>query len=139
MLKTFAVLVLLFGSSLSWAQDRFESGDLAGFTKSPTEGIIVRLDQPFVLHRVGGLILRSAGDQSPLEGVLFELRGPGESTTIRSATTGLDGKFQLAHVPWGKYAFKATASGFQSIVGVVILTSKAAPTRRIKLSMRPGV
>jgi hypothetical protein len=35
--------------------------------------------------------------------------------------------------------FKATVLGFQSLVGVVIVSPKAASDRNIKLHMRPGV
>lgn len=137
--KRFAVLVLLLGASMIWAQERFPSGELEGFTKSATEGIIIHLDQPLVVHGVSGIVRRSVGDESPLEGVLFELRGPGSSLVIRSARTGTDGKFHLGRVPPGKYVFKATASGFQSIVGVAFVSSKAAPSHSIQLSMRSGV
>jgi hypothetical protein len=138
-MKRFAVLLLLFGASLIWAQKRFPSGELKGFTESPAEGVIIHLEQPFVVQEISGVVLRSVGDESPLEGVLFELRGPGNSAVIRSAKTGIDGNFNLSKVPQGKYTFKVTALGFQSIVGVIIVSSKAASSRIVKLSMRPGV
>jgi len=139
MAKGFAVLLLLLGASLTWAQERFPSGELKGFTMSPTEGIIIHLEQPFVVQEVSGAILRSVGDGSPLEGVLFELRGPSSSVVIRTARTGTEGRFHLSQVPPGKYVFKATAPGFQSLVGIVLVSSKAASSQSIRLSMRPGV
>jgi hypothetical protein len=120
-------------------QDRFQSGELKGFTRSPTEGIIVHLEQRFVVQGVSGTIIRAVGDESPLEGVLFELRGPGTSEDMRSATTGIDDRFQLEQIPRGKYIFKSTALGFQSIVGRIVVSPKAASSQVIRLSMRPGV
>lgn len=130
---------LLLRTHLRTTQKRFSSGELKGFTKSPTEHIITHLKHPFVVREVRGTILRAVGDKSPLAKVLFELRGPGDRQAIQSATTAPDGTFRITGVRPGKYLFKATTSGFQSIVGEVIVSSKAARGRTIRLHMRPGV
>jgi hypothetical protein len=139
MIKRVAVLLLLLGTSRMWGQERFSGGELKGFTKSSTEGIVTHLEQPFSAREIRGVVFRMVGDKTPLEEVLFELRGPGTSEVIRSARTGADGKFHLGHVPPGKYLFKATALGFQSLVGVVIVSPKALSDQPIKLQMRPAV
>lgn len=139
MTKAIMILVVLLGTFAGVTQKRFSSGELKGFTKSPTEHIITHLKHPLVVREVGGTILRAVGDKSPLANVLFELRGPGDHQTIQSATTAPDGTFRITSVRPGKYLFKATASGFQSIVGEVIVSPKAARGRSIRLQMRPGV
>ncbi len=70
-----ALFTALLGLSLSafcTAQERFESGWLKGFTKSPTEHIINELDQPFTVRSVKGVVLDQGGFQMP--GVLLELQ-----------------------------------------------------------------
>ncbi len=136
--KILVSLLLIFVPS-AWGQDHFTSGELRGFTKSPTEAIITRLDEPVVIRAVTGTVIRSVGDQSPLESTLIELRGPDDSTIIRAAKTDRQGRFHLRRVPPGKYMFKATSLGFQSVVGVVIVSPKAAPHRVLNLRMTPGV
>jgi hypothetical protein len=120
-------------------QDRYDSGELQGFTKSPTEGIIKKLDEPFVVRSVSGTVIRSVGDESPLENALVELRGPGESKSIRAIKTDDKGRFHLGQLSPGKYVFKATSLGFQSVVGVVIVSPKASPGNVLNLRMTPGV
>jgi hypothetical protein len=58
---------------------------------------------------------------------------------MRSAKTDANGRFDLANVTTGKYLFKATALGFQSIVGVVIVSPKGARDQAIILQISPGV
>jgi hypothetical protein len=133
------ILLLLLSTQLVRAQDHFQSGELKGFTKSAAESIVIHLEQPFIVKEVSGTVLRSVGDESPLNDALFELRGPGNSVTIKSAKTNADGSFQISGVSPGRYLFKSTALGFQSIVGKVIVSPKAGPTHTITLRMRPGV
>ena len=137
LVKKIVFVVLLFGSSAIWGQGRFQSGDLKGFTISPNEHIINHLDQPFAVRGVNGAVV--FGDGSPMAMVLFEMRGPGNSQAIKAATTGPDGAFHIGNVYPGKYLFKATALGFQSIVGEVIISREAVRSQAIKLEMKPGV
>ena len=53
-------------------QERFKSGELKGFTKSPTEHIIEQLEKIPTLRKVEGFIGSKELDQ-PLEGVLIEI------------------------------------------------------------------
>src|SRR5690349_3848797 len=115
MIKRFGSLLLTFCILPAWCQERIQAGEFRGFTKSPTEGIISRVERPFVVQKVEGIMLRSVGDRSPLDDVVFEIKGPGKSQKIRSAKTDADGRFSVKDVPPGKYIFKATASGFQSL------------------------
>jgi hypothetical protein len=118
------------------AQDKSVVGD---FTKSPTEHIIVQLDEPFVVRSVEGIISEERGPGEPLSSVLFEIQGPGGSRAIERGTTDKSGRFKVAHVAAGTYKFKATLDGFQSVVGEITVTKKAARSNEIKIRMRVGV
>ena len=133
------ILLLLILSAPAWGQDRFQSGELKGFTMSPNENVIVHLAQPFVVSYVRGVAVRVVGDKSPLGGVLFEVRALTGSKVLMSAKTSVDGRFQIKGLPAGKYLFKATVMGFQSVVGEVVVSAKAGHSRTIKLEMLPGV
>src|SRR5271157_4444448 len=80
-------------SSLGWTQDRFESGELKGFTIGRGEHIINHLDDAITVSEVKGTAFIADGLKSPADGVLFELKGPGESESIISITTAKGGKF----------------------------------------------
>lgn len=118
------------------AQNKATVGD---FTKSPTEHIINKIDRPFVVRSPNGVISRSDGDQEPLRNVLFEIEGPGTNRRIRRTTTDEHGRFEIGHVPPGNYAFKATLDGFQSVMGTITISKKAATRSEIRLKMRVGV
>lgn len=139
MIKATLILLMLLSSYPTALQMRFSSGELKGFTKSPTEGVITHLKHPILVREVRGTISRAVGDKSPLNGALFELRGPGNRLAIQSAKTSSDGRFRISGVKPGRYLFKATALGFQSIVGVLVVSSKAHRGCAIELHMRPGV
>src|ERR1700683_3075175 len=108
------VIGMLVTTVSSPAQDKGPVGD---FTKSPSEHIIIQLEQPFVVRSVKGVILRSQGDQEPLPGVLIEIQGPGNDRKMRRATTDEHGRFAISHVAVGTYKFKTTLNGFQSVMG----------------------
>jgi Carboxypeptidase regulatory-like domain len=117
-------------------QDKSLTGD---FSKSPTEHIIVRIEQPFVVRSVNGLINREQRKDEPLTGVLFEIQGPGNERKIRQATTDEHGRFRMGRVPLGTYQFKATIDGFQSVMGTVVVSKGAAQKGEVKIEMRVGV
>ncbi len=120
----------------STAQDRTAIGD---FTRSPDESIIVQLEQPFVGRSVKGFISRDQGDQRPLQGLLFEIEGPGDDKTIRSATTDEHGRFKIGRVASGTYRFKTTLDGFQSVMGTITVSKNAAKQAEIKIEVPVGV
>jgi hypothetical protein len=121
------------------AQDveRFTQGNLAGFTKSPTEHIIVEIREPFVVRSVRGTI-SFEGREDPLAQVLFEMRGLHDEK-VRAAVCDQSGRFRIHSVPAGTYQFKATRNGFQSVVGTIIVTKHAPKDSALKLTMRVGV
>ena len=112
----------------------------ARFTKSPTEHIINRIDQPFVVRSITGIIVRqtSALDE-PLDNVLFEIQGPSIDRKIRRTRTDEKGRFEIHRVPTGTYVFKATLNGFQSVMGTITVSKVVPKSREIRIAMHIGV
>ena len=125
--------------SLGWAQDRFDSGELKGFTIGRGEHIINHLDVTLTVREVKGSAVIADGFKTPAGGMLLELRGPQDSSSVVSTITKGDGKFHLRHVHPGTYLFKATLLGFQSVVGTIIVSPTVATNQVITIEMKPGV
>ncbi|MFZ0980961.1 MAG: prealbumin-like fold domain-containing protein [Candidatus Acidiferrales bacterium] len=117
-----------------------QQGTVGDFTQSPTEHIIDRIDQPFVVRSVKGVIgRRTDGPPLALQGVLFEIQGPGAERKIVRATTDKNGRFRIGHVPAGIYKFKATLNGFQSVMGTITVSKDASKLDEIEIAMPIGV
>jgi len=112
--------------------------DLSGFTKSATEHEIVVIEQPFVVRSVRGLIGFKNHPGEPLPEVLFEMIGPDNSREVRHGTSDRNGNFKIGHVPQGSYKFKATRSGFSSVVGTVQVSKTADRVNQIRIDMSIG-
>jgi hypothetical protein len=117
------------------AQERFETGWLKGFTKSPTEHIIDEPDKPFTLRAVRGVVLDASGAE--MDGVVVEVRD--EAGSIRGTKTNRKGTFKLSGIPKGTYKFKVTMNGFQSVVGNIVVSKKANKSDQMKIVMKVGV
>ena len=135
-MKAWLLVWLLVAIPLGAAQERATVGD---FTRSPTEHIINRIDEPLVVRSVTGIISRRQGDLGPLPNVLFEIQGPGVDRKIRRAKTDKHGRVKIRHVPLGTYKFKATLDGFQSMMGTVTVSKETDKTAEIKIEMSVGV
>ena len=135
-MKPWLLVCIIAITTLGRPQEKATVGD---FTKSPTEHIINQIEQPFVVRSVAGVISRKQGDQGPLPDVLFEIQGPGTDRKIRGSRTDEHGRFRIRHVPEGTYKFKATLNGFQSMMGTITVSKKAAKTDEIKIAMPVGV
>lgn len=109
------------------------------FKQSPTEHIIITLEQPFRVRAVRGTITETVGDLSPLPDVAFEVRGPGTNGKVRGTATDERGQFKIDGLPEGTYEFKVTLNGFQSVEGTIVLSKKAPRHNRVKIEMRLGV
>jgi hypothetical protein len=120
-----------------FAQDRFKSGQLAGFTISPTEHIINTLDTELTVREVKGTIAFEPSD-SPLNGALIEIRGPGAAKTVLAATTSSAGAFQIQNVPSGEFFFKITLGGYQSLMGKMVVDHREQHPQPIHLQLKPG-
>ena len=123
-------------AALCTAQERFETGWLKGFSKSPTEHIIDEPDKPFTVRAVTGVVLDSSGAE--MEGVVVEIRD--ETGRIRGTRTNRKGTFKLDGVSKGTYKFKMTMNGFRgSVVGDVVVSIKANRADQMKIVMNVGV
>jgi hypothetical protein len=135
--KFLALLALLL-TLPCFAQDRFPSGELKGFKESSTEHIINYLDKPIIVSAVRGTVTLR-GHEVGLEGVIFEIRGPGSSERIIAAKSDNKGHFEISHVREGAYTFKATKNGFQSVVGTLTVSKKADRQSTVTIEMPLGV
>jgi hypothetical protein len=117
------------------AQERFETGWLKGFTKSPTEHIIDERDKAFTVRAVTGVVLDPSGAE--MDGVIVEIRD--DAGRIRGTKTNRRGTFKIRGVPKGAYKFKLTMNGFQSVVGNIVLSKRANKADKLKIVMKVGV
>jgi carboxypeptidase family protein len=135
-LSGIAVTLVVCASSLAGQDSSFP--DLSSFTKSATEHIINQIDKPFEVKSVKGTISMERSDNR-LAGVLFEIEGPGSDRRIRHALSDKHGHFRIPHVPKGTYRFKATLNGFQSVIGMIVVSKPRTKASEINIQMRLGV
>ena len=126
----FAVLLLV---STCIAEHRFQSGPYTGFTKLGQERVIVELPKPLHVREVSGTVLASKS-REPVRKALFELRDDATGKVKATKTDG-EGRFQIKHIKDGKYTFKATRTGYQSVVGVLIVREKAPESQPLSIEM----
>lgn len=119
-------------------QERFQAGELKGFTKSPTEHILERLDAGVVVRRLEGRVGSKEQDK-PLEGVLVEIRGPGQADKFRSALSDQNGRFRIGGVRDGDYTIKLTLNGFRSVTGTISVRGSYKESRPFRVEMLLGV
>ena len=115
------------GAGYSRFGDREFGGRYAGFVKSPIEHIIAETPDPIIVRRIGGIIRSEGGEWPAWVEVIFEIRGPGTVTKIRGVLADQQGRFKMGSLPSGSYSFKATANGWQSVVGTIIVSKDANP------------
>lgn len=127
------------GNSEYQLQSQIVRCGINGFTLAIDEHIIDEIEQPFVVREVNGRIL-SATEQGWPRGirVLFEIREIGR-TLIKKTYADENGDFIMKNISEGRYCFKATVTGWQSAIGVIIVSKRADPKNRISFEMRLGV
>lgn len=112
---------------------------LAGFALAVDEHIIDEIERPFVVRGIKGKILNVTGYGWTKDvRVLFEIREIGR-TLIRKTYADEDGNFSVKKIFDGQYCFKATVTGWQSVMGIIIVSKKADPKTAIVFEMRLGV
>jgi len=110
-----------------------------GFSDAVDEHIVNEIMEPFVVTGIRGTIRSEAGDWPEGIRVLFEVRSSRAGAKIQRAMTDAHGKFMMKGIPDGQYCFKATVNGWQSVMGVIIVSKKADPKNKIVFEMRLGV
>jgi hypothetical protein len=118
-------------------QERFDSGELKGFTKSPTEHIIEPLGEQTPVRAIEGVVTSKTLSR-PMVGVLVEVRGPGPSEEIRSVVTDRKGHFKFKGMPSGEYSIKITLNGFRSVYGRVSLQPSVKQWKPLRIEMLHG-
>ena len=112
---------------------------LRGFTESAAEHIINEILEPFVVREIKGKISNDEGGWQKDYLVLFEIRGVDQDSKIIRAYTDEDGNFVMKDIPQGRYCFKATVLGLQSVMGVIFVDKTANPKSRVVFKMHLGV
>jgi hypothetical protein len=110
-----------------------------GFTASPLEHMIETAERPFVVRQVKGQLTWEGVEWPEGEPILFEIRGPWPAEKIARANADAKGNFEIPGVAAGRYCFKATVSGWRSVIGVIKVDKHADPTRQIRIVMLLGV
>lgn len=136
-----SILGLAFAAMLGCASapryPTYQSGELAGFSQSPAEHIIVSLESVLHVPRLEGRVYMD-GSTDGLADALFEVRrGPAGAPVHRTRTTR-DGTFELRGLPSGRYLFKVTLLGFKSVVGEVVVSTSAPTGALIVIPMQVG-
>src|ERR1700730_12737792 len=110
-----------------------------GFPPAPSDHIVVELKVPFRVRAVEGAIKSQAGDWPDNTFEIVEFRPRSRSGDVVSTRTDANGTFRMPELGAGEYCFKATAAGWQSITGLVIVSTTANPANRIVFEMPLGV
>ncbi len=112
---------------------------LEGFTQSPAEHIINDIEAPFVVREIRGRTLNQTGQRWWKDiRVLVEIRKK-DGGVVRKTYADDNGDFIVKDVSEGQYCFKATVLGWQSVMGIIIVSKKADPKNKIVFEMRLGV
>jgi hypothetical protein len=121
------------------AQQPIHRCDLKDFTKALTEHIIDEIEQPFLIRTVEGKIANAIDREWAEDSrVLFEMKDIERANEIRRTYADKYGVFEIRDVPEGRYCFKATVNGWDSVMGVIIVSKKADPQKQILFEMRLG-
>jgi hypothetical protein len=101
-----------------------------GFTQAVDEHIINEIEPPFVVKEIKGKILNTTGNGwTKVVRVLFEIREAGHSR-IKKTHTDENGDFRIKNISDGRYCFKATVTGWQPVMGIIIVSKQAARKSR---------
>lgn len=119
---------------------RYLNCGLEGFTLANPEHIVNEIKEPFVVSEIKGRIINEAGGGWPRDyPVLFEIRGMKKHVKIYKTHADENGNFVMKNIPEGRYCFKATIGGWQSVMGIIIVNKKADPKSNLVFEMRLGV
>jgi hypothetical protein len=132
-----AISLLIIGiASLAKGQDKYETGEFKGFTIN--EPVIHRTDKVLSLRTISGSVWFEDERGHPMEGALFEIRGPGDCEIIRSATTDANGYFEIRDLQEGTYVFKASSLGFNGFAGEIVISRRAKQESLFRIYLQPG-
>jgi len=125
--------------SNSSPQSPIKECGLEGFTPAIDEHIIDDIEQPFIVRKIGGKIINDQGGWPKKLPILFEIRDARKDAKVHKVYADDKGNFIMKNIPEGRYCFKATVMGWQSLMGIIIVDKKADPKSEVVIKMRLGV
>jgi hypothetical protein len=103
-------------------------------------GIIHELAEPFVVRSAGGDVrISSTRPDDPLRGATVEVFGPNGSTVKHSTETDARGGFKIKGLKAGTYRFHVWASGFNSVVGRLVISKDTDQGNKLHIELTLGV
>jgi Carboxypeptidase regulatory-like domain len=130
---SFVVMLVVFAATSALAQQRFDSGPFKGFIKEEPPLNTKEIPHAFEVPVISGTL--TFGEHT-LADAFFEIR---DSTgQVFTTKTDEQGVFSIANPKPGHYDFKATKNGFESVVGSVIVSSRAPRKNRIRVQLSLG-
>jgi hypothetical protein len=132
---------LLFILGALFAQKRFGNeldGRFRGFTKSPTEHIMIEYEGCLEFRKVRGLVTEASSGVG-IPNALFEIRSEDLEENVKGVKTNSNGEFRMRSVDEGVYVFKVTLDGFQSVYGRLKVNKNAPPRNIFRIQLRQGV
>jgi hypothetical protein len=110
-----------------------------GFTQSPIEHIVDEIKQPIIVRAVKGQITNEQGGWPRDTSILFEIREIGGLGGTAKTYADSEGSFCLPDVAEGRYCFKITVLGWQSVIGIIQVDRRANAKDSILIVMKIGV
>ena len=108
------------------------------FPPSASDHIVVELEPVFRVRKVEGTITSEAGEWPDATTVVIQLHPSGQISAVQETRTTPQGAFAMGDVAPGTYCFKATASGWQSVVGTIVVSRDADPASQVSFEMPLG-
>jgi hypothetical protein len=110
---------------------------MEGFTITDCENILNEIKQPFMVRIIKGKIIDIEDDYGWSKDipVLFEVRAINNKGKFFHTYADENGIFKMSDIPEGQYCFKATICGWQSVMGVIIVSKTADPKNEIVFKM----
>jgi hypothetical protein len=110
-----------------------------GFAQSESEHIIREINKPFEVTEIKGQIKNEAGIWPEEANAIFEIRERDKNSEIKKIHVDKNGNFRIRKVKNGIYCFKATANGWQSVMGIIIVSKESATKNEIEFEMLLGI
>ena len=115
-----------------------ESCSAATFAAQPGEHITSVQEKPLSVRSVKDVVHSAAGDWPTGTVIRFELVRQGPQSASRATRGDSQGRFSIGHVGPGEYCYRASAVGWQSVIGRLVV-SRDGPTDPIQLTLALGI
>jgi hypothetical protein len=110
------------------------------FPNTPWEHMVVELKETFRVRELAGTARSAVGEWPDGIVVTVQVRRRDSNDPVASTTTtDIEGTFRLSNVGAGEYCFKASALGWQSVHGTIVVSPDATPAVKVEFVMPLGV